>query len=91
MLQEKREQALEQLESLQLTKEEPPAEDEAFRFQFFGENHDLLRKNNVRHLRRLVDLGTCLYRLHVQFIMCLEIYHTYFTKIIKVAKKMEVT
>ncbi len=92
MLQDKREHVLEQLASLQTTeKEDPSNEDESFRFQFFGEDQEELRLKNAHVLHRLLDLGTCLYRLHVQFIMCLEIYQSYLSKVFKITKRLEVT
>eukprot|EP00794_Sanderia_malayensis_P007422 gene7422-8242_t len=98
MLQDRREHVLEQLESLQISEEEEgqnsEGNEDGFRFQFFGSGGsdiEELRKMNARLLRRLLELGTCLYRLHVQFIMCMEIYQSYVQKVVKVTQKMEVT
>ena len=90
VLQEKREQALEQLESVQRHKNRAQDSDNDYNFQFFGPDSDNLRTKNNPLLRGLANLGSCLYRLHVQFILCLEIYLGYLSKIVKSTKKLEV-
>ncbi len=91
MLHDKREHVLEQLESLHLSENESKVEEESFRFQFFAEDQGKMRKKNARLYRRLLDLGSCLYRLHLQFIMCLEIYQAYLHRVCKATKKLQVT
>ena len=86
ILHEKREQAQEQLDIIQATKG-----GEEFEFQIFHDGKVNSTTTNTRVLRNLLDLGTCLYRLHVQFIMCLEIYAGYLEKVTKVAGKQEVS
>ncbi|XP_065059033.1 protein furry homolog-like isoform X2 [Rhopilema esculentum] len=89
VLQEKREQALEQLESVQRHKNRAQDSDKSYNFQFFGPDSDNLRTKNNPLLRGLANLGSCLNRLHVQFILCLEIYLGYLSKIVKSTQKLE--
>lgn len=90
VLQEKREQATEQLESIQRYKD-LSNESENYDYKFFGSNNDDLTVKKNQALRRLLSLGSCLHRLHVQFIMCLEIYQSYLNKIMKLTRQIEVS
>lgn len=91
ILQEKREQAIEQLESIQRYTKKPEDDDDSFGFTFFGQDNDKHRTKSSRLQRGLLNLGSCLYRLHVQFVMCLEIYQSYLSKIVKTTKKLGVS
>ena len=90
VLQEKREQAIEQLQSLQRQRALGNENDSTCGFQFFGTATRDHGVNSEDVLRRLLDLGSCLHRLHVQFIMCLEIYQNYLNKIVMSTRQLEV-
>lgn len=81
-LQEKREQAREIMSFLQPTKHEFSAD-----YEF----HDLFRTSGGGKLnydeRSVLDLCTCLYRIHMQYVMCLELYLNYVEKIIVTANR----
>ena len=77
-LQEKREQVRDQLDLLQATKHE---------FSSAEELHELFSGAGKLNYddRTLLDLCTCLYRIHMQYVMCLELYLNYVEKIIMTA------
>ena len=91
VLQEKREQVVEQLQSLQRQKDVASENDSPCDFQFFPSTSGEHSSNDGELLRRLLTLCFCLHRLHVQFIMCLEIYQRYVNKIIKSTRQVEVS
>jgi len=74
-LQEKREQTQENIELLQTSKTDFSSDDELQ--ELFNENKEKPTDETM------LELCTCLYRLHMQFVMCLEIYLGYVEKIIK--------
>ena len=77
-LQEKREQAQENIELIQTTKTAEFSSDDEIH-DLFGESN----KEKVHNEKPMIDLAMCLYRLHMQFVMCLEIYLAYVERIIK--------
>ena len=91
VLQEKREQAIEQLQSLQRQKDAANEDDGTCDFQFFPSTNGEHASNDGELIPKLLTLCFCLHRLHVQFIMCLEIYQSYVNKIIKSTRQVEVS
>ena len=90
VLQEKREKAIEQLQSLQRYKDLASENEGSCEFQFFpAANED--ERNNRKLLQKLFSLCFYLHRLHVQFILCLEIYQSYVTKVVKSTRQLEVS
>jgi len=90
VLQEKREKAIEQLQSLQRHKDLASEREDSCDFQFFpAANED--EGSNRKLLQKLFSLCFYLHRLHVQFILCLEIYQNYVTKVMKSTRQLEAT
>ena len=77
-LHEKKEQAQENIYLIQSTKHEFSSDDE------LSELFDNVDKSKQHDERNVLELCTCLYRLHMQFVMCLEIYLTYVEKIVAI-------
>ena len=92
VLQEKREQTVEQLQSLQKQKDLANETGVACDCQFFAQTDVEPLPNDGRIVaRQLLSLCFSLHRLHVQLIMCLEIYQSYLNKIIKSTQQLEVS
>jgi len=76
-LQEKREQTQEQLEILQASKNDFSSDDEL---------QELFDHTVKSEESTVMDLCMCLYRLHMQYVMCLEIYLAYVEKIVLIVR-----
>ncbi|XP_057312815.1 protein furry homolog-like [Hydractinia symbiolongicarpus] len=73
-LHEKKEQAQEHLDLIQATKHEFSSEEELSELFDVGKTK--------QDDQTVMDFCTCLYRLHMQYVMCLEIYLAYVEKIV---------
>lgn len=86
-LQEKREQTQENIELMQTSKTDFSSDDELQ--ELFDQDSKDEGKLSGDGQTTTLELCHCLYRLHMQFVMCLEIYLGYVEKIIKTVQISE--